>query len=327
MGGRLSSSPRPRSQASQHCGHSEVPGVLAANPSPCAGAEDVQLGGHPRAAERQVKENAVFRRHHGVLIGLEEEGGRGLRRDLLLVGNAADQLGRRIGPQQVVLRGAVGEGLAHADDGVAEDGKIGSATGALDRVVGRGLALVEVRGGGRGQVAAGRKAHDADVVDGHFPLVGPSPHRADGPLGICQRGRVAVAAAAMAIIEHDAGDAQGVEPGGDLAAFVVGADHVVAAAGADDHGGAVGPLGRGQPDRQRGFVGGRISLGVGGAVGPEQDGGRVGGPEGRPGGRGAEGRKAEDLPGRCREQAVFGWHGRFSLSMVRVHGGLSREAV
>ena len=103
-----------------------------------------------------------------------------------------------------------------------------------------------------------------------LPLLGPGADGADGPLGVLERRRMAVAASAVAVFEDEAGDAQRVAPLGDLLALVIHGQAAVSAAGADDDRRAVGLVRLGQPDGQRRLVGRRVALGPRRAVGPEQ---------------------------------------------------------
>ena len=93
-----------------------------------------------------------------------------------------------------------------------------------------------------------------------------------------------VALAAMPVFEDEAGDAEGIQPRGDVVSFVSQGQAAVAPARTDDHRGPVG-LGRvGQPDGQRRLVGRLIPLGPRGAVRPEQLGRRRSGRRGAGGG-------------------------------------------
>ena len=72
------------------------------------------------------------------------------------------QLGRRIFTHEIVLRSRVGNVLAHRDDGIHENRKVGPAAQAVDRIDRGWTAFVKVRVGRRREVSAGRKTHDAD---------------------------------------------------------------------------------------------------------------------------------------------------------------------
>src|SRR5262245_54145910 len=71
--------------------------------------------------------------------------------------------------------------------GINANGIIRPATYAVyivDRLVGSRL---EIRGGCNRQMAARRKAHQADPLRTESPLLGPAAHQAHRPLGILQR--------------------------------------------------------------------------------------------------------------------------------------------
>ena len=153
-----------------------------------AGAIDVQFGGHFGAAEGQIELHAVFRRHARVFIGMEEERGRRFGGDLLFVRQALDQFRRGVLAEQIFLRTVMRERFAERDDRVAEDHEVGPAAYAVDRVGGVRVALVEVRAGGRGQMPAGRKAHDADFLRIDLPLLGVRPARCGSPAGRLRSG-------------------------------------------------------------------------------------------------------------------------------------------
>src|ERR1039457_5263865 len=101
--------------------------------------------------------------------------------------------------------------------------------------------------------------------------------------------------ARQAVFEHEGGDADAVQVGGDIRPLLIEVEEGVAAARGDDHGGAAGFAGGRQIDGQRGLVyarhlegavvlvgrfdhfGGGLARGTGGAVGPETDLGSGGG--------------------------------------------------
>ena len=85
------------------------------------------------------------------------------------------------------------------------------------------------------------EAEDADAFRIDFQLVGVRTDGADGALGVAEWDWMVVLGAET-VLEDDAGDAVGVQPGGNLLPFVVDRQSAVAAAGADDDGGAVGFL-------------------------------------------------------------------------------------
>src|SRR5262249_16838013 len=101
----------------------------------------------------------------------------------------------------------------------------------------------------------GGEADDADALGVDAPLLGLAADQADGPLGVLQRpaGRLApgvVGAARHAVFQDDAGDAERVQPGGDLLALELPEQVPVAATGADEDGRADVPVLRGAVDGQ-----------------------------------------------------------------------------
>ena len=101
------------------------------------------------------------------------------------------------------------------------------------------------------------------------PLGGPSAHEADRPLRVLERRRVVVARA-QAVLQHERGDADRVEPEGDLPALVVRREAAVAAARAHDDGGAVRVLGERAVDGELRLVGRLGAHGARSALGPQQ---------------------------------------------------------
>ena len=77
-------------------------------------------------------------------------------------------------------------------------------------------------------------------------------------------------ALAEAVLEDEGAHADRVEPHGDLLALVVGGNHPVPAARADDDRRAGGPVGRGEVDGDLGLVHGLGADGPGRPAGPQQ---------------------------------------------------------
>src|SRR5260370_29988983 len=118
-----------------------------------------------------------------------------------------------------MLRALVCE-LAHRDDRVAKDAQIGPRALPLDWVERVGVAAVEMSQQRGGEVAAGRRAHDANALWVEEPFGRAGPDGSHGARGVLQHGRVVVTTRAEAVIEHEAGDALLVKPPGVIAAFV-----------------------------------------------------------------------------------------------------------
>lgn len=83
-----------------------------------------------------------------------------------------------------------------------------------------------------------------------------------------------------AVVEDIGGDAETIEPAGDLDAFMVGSEAAVAAARANDEGGTGGVFFRSRPSEEEGLVFVFGAFGARGALGPEEDFFGFGGVEG-----------------------------------------------
>ena len=162
-----------------------------------------------------------------VVVGMDEAGGRGV-----------------LGHDHLGLEGEIRLVVLHQVGGVHRDHEAGPGVAIQGRVFGVG-AFVGMQAGEDAEVAAGAEAEDADAVGLETPLGGVMTDQAHGALGVLQRGGfgMLVVAPWHAVLENDAGDAQSVEVIGDLGAFVFDGQDAVAAAGADQNGGAVGLLG------------------------------------------------------------------------------------
>ena len=162
------------------------------------------------------------RRNEAVVIGENNDGGRGLvRLHLELVAVQADQVGILLLVAQEAVKRALVRAGAHRDDGIDEDLEV------------RPEFVRGVGGDGRRQVSAGGGAHDADVAGVQVPDGGAVAHRPHRPLGVADRqGAVPVG---DAVVHQREGDALGVEELGPGGPFVgVGQDGVAAARAADD---------------------------------------------------------------------------------------------
>lgn len=67
---------------------------------------------------------------------------------------------------------------------IEENVKVGTATHALDGVIGRRIAAIKMRGRGAGQVPASREADDADAVGIESPRGGVRTDITNRALGI-----------------------------------------------------------------------------------------------------------------------------------------------
>ena len=110
---------------------------------------------------------------------------------------------------------------------------------------------------GHCQIAAGRKAHEADPIWFDLPLVGARAHRADGPFAIGDRVAATIRRADLAIqtiLEHRADDPAFGEPAAHGMSLMVGRQHAMSAAGRDDDRGSGCLLGGRQINRERRIV-------------------------------------------------------------------------
>src|ERR1017187_1660609 len=90
---------------------------------------DVQFRGHARLAQRRIEHHAVLHRHGGVRGGVEQEGGRGLRRHLGFIRQARHQFGIGILAQQIAPRALMRE-LAEGNHRIAQHQKVRTAAAA-----------------------------------------------------------------------------------------------------------------------------------------------------------------------------------------------------
>ncbi len=148
------------------------------------------------------------------------------------VGNELGESGIGLVAEQISSRTEVGIGIKHAYNWIRENGEIGTITLAVYGI-GLGVWASEVRGGGRGEVAASGEAPDADAVGPDTEFCGARPNIADGALGVPEFDRVTVLGA-EAVFENGGADAEVIEPSGDLRAFVIHGEMGITAAGADD---------------------------------------------------------------------------------------------
>ena len=216
-----------------------LPGVpvrpLVAIEPVAAGGELEEPARHRFSLAGLVKEPAIGDRHRPVVDGVGKVGRRRLPCDLLFIGKQVEELGRRIFTEEI-RPGARVTDVAKRYDRIDEDREVGARRLLRDRVGGLGIARVEMGGGSRGKVAAGREADDP-----HLPWIDP-PFGGLGPDGADRPRRVGEGhkrpPRGEPVFEHNPGDALGIEPSGDAVPFRTGDEPAVAAAGADhDRGG------------------------------------------------------------------------------------------
>ncbi len=156
----------------------------------------------------------------------------------------------------------------HADDRVAEDGKIGPAACALDRVVRVGFARIKMRRGRRGQMSACREAPDADALGVDVPLRRAGTYHAESALHILHRRRMMIARR-QPVLKDKRRYSMVIEPAGNIAPLVSHGEINVAAARTNHNRRAVGGVRRRQIARERGLVFVRVAERPWGAMRPE----------------------------------------------------------
>ncbi len=174
-----------------------------------------------------------------------EEGGRGRGGDVQLGRSRRHQLIGWRAPEQMLARAVVGEGPGHGDHRIDQTRGVGAGiqmVGLVDRLIQR---LGEAGRERRGQVSAGREPDHCDPRG-----VDPMARRlradeAHGALGVLQRHVRAVPPSLrrQTVVQHEHGVAKRVHAPGDIDAFVGHGDELVPAAGDDQQGRPVRPLG------------------------------------------------------------------------------------
>ena len=163
---------------------------------------------------------------------MEDEGGRGVFGDLLLVAHEFGELGVWIvAAKEVAATALVLPLFCAGDDRIAEDGEVWTSFGG------------EVSRDSGGEVTAGAKAPDADSSGIDTPFGSAPADQAEGFADIVEHGGMLVTRA-KPILEHEGVDAHRVEPAGDLDAFVIHGESTVTTTGANDDGGTAGLVGK-----------------------------------------------------------------------------------
>ena len=160
-----------------------------------------------------------------VMVEGVEEGDAVIDVDKVIIGGLEDERGGRVGGDLQVVReelnlvvggiwaeegGArthVGDFGVHADDGVDEDHEVGAEVD----VIGVGdVGFVEMSAEGRGEMATGGEADDADARGIEIPFFGALADDADGLLGVLQRADGFVehgGVAGKAVLDDEGGNA------------------------------------------------------------------------------------------------------------------------
>ncbi len=89
------------------------------------------------------------------------------------------------------------------DHWVTEDREVGTATDVFNRIVSLRLTGIKMGGGCRCQMSASGETHDTNPLRIDAEFVGSGANGPESPLGILNRGRVAVAFAAMTVVDNE----------------------------------------------------------------------------------------------------------------------------
>src|SRR5579872_4070095 len=108
----------------------------------------------------------------------------------------------------------------HAQYAICQDREIGAVAGAFHQVRGVGLASVKMGGDRGGQMSAGGKTPNADVVWFHAIIGGMGTYITHGPLAILNRRRVVVTGR-NPVMQDKSGNAAIIQPLGNLRSFMV----------------------------------------------------------------------------------------------------------
>src|SRR5437867_1652645 len=185
---------------------------------------DVQLSRNTGSLQGEIHEDAVLRRADDIVPAVDEKKWRRICWEV----EARSKL-------VLILRLEVAR--------IHRNREIGSTTdfvNIIDWIVG---SLIEARRRRRNQMAARREPDHADALGIDAPFRGAVAHEADRALSILERasGRLTfglIGAARHTVLQDDAGDANGVEPGSYLFAFELPVQVPVAAARAYQHRGS-----------------------------------------------------------------------------------------
>ena len=227
-----------------------------------AGRIDVQRAAVAGIAHRSVVGDAVRHGRDEVVVAREhDEGGRGdVAADLELVAVETDQLRLVLLVAEQAVQRALVRARAHRDHRIDQDLEV------------RAKLVRRVRSDRGGQVAAGGRAHDTDVVRVQAPDGGAVTHRAHRVLDV--RERQAAVAVRDAVVDQGEGDAALIEerrPGSTLVG--VGQHGVAATRAAHDT--AAGRLLRQIHDHLGGAVGRQVQRELTRGLRPFGDGGLV----------------------------------------------------
>jgi len=143
---------------------------------------EVHFGRYLGLSQGEVKVDTVFGRHAPVFIGVDQEGGGCLGRDLPFIGKILDKFFVGIVTEKIPSGAGVRAPFYQRDDGVDKDHKVGPATEPVDGVFCIRFSRVKVSSCRGGQMTTSRKAEDAYPVGIDVPFLGPAANGADGSL-------------------------------------------------------------------------------------------------------------------------------------------------
>ena len=145
---------------------------------------EVHLGRHLCLSQGEVKKDAVFGRYAPVFVGVDQEGGGCLGRDLSFIGKIFDQFFVRIVTEKIPSGAGVSTPFYQRDNGVDEDHEIGPATSPVDGVFCIRFSRVKVCACGGGQMSPCGESEYTYPVGIDVPFFCPAADGADGALGI-----------------------------------------------------------------------------------------------------------------------------------------------
>ena len=122
------------------------------------------------------------------------------------------------------------------EPGIAEDEIVGTAGGAVDRVVGVGVAGDELSSGERGEMAARREADHHNAIGADVVVRRAGADGLDGAARVDQGDWQQVAIRTEPVAEDESVEAARGKPVGHFAAFEVAGEMEICAAGKDDDG-------------------------------------------------------------------------------------------
>ena len=146
-------------------------------------------------------------------------------------------------PSRLRRESACANGSAHGDDGIEQRDEVGPRADGVHRRARLPFLRIEHRGGAGRDVAAGRRAEDADAIRLHAELGGARSDHPHGTEDVLQRRRVSVLD--EPVLQHERGDAQRLKHAHRAGGLVGHGQPGIAAAGTHDHRGAdAGAVGR-----------------------------------------------------------------------------------